>query len=286
MVLESLITPFKAEQKPGRLFLLGIIFCTISIFLSLWIFKNQASLIMVFLTTSAAIPLIYNTIIMEEEKDIEGMEEKWLLKEHTKALKAFIFLFLGATVAFSFWYVVFSSHTANLAFQTQTDTINFINGGVTGHIALNTSIPFLSKIFFNNMKVLIFCLLFAFVFGSGAIFILIWNASVIGAAIGNFVRSQLTAVASLFGMDKIAHYFQIISLGLLRYSIHGVPEILAYFVAGLAGGIISIAIIRHDFGTKKFESILLDSADLILISVGVLFLAALLEVFVTPVIFH
>jgi uncharacterized membrane protein SpoIIM required for sporulation len=129
-------------------------------------------------------------------------------------------------------------------------------------------------------------MLFAFIFGSGAIFILIWNASVIGTAIGNFMRTEIASIANLFGFDKIAHYFQIISLGLLRYSIHGIPEILAYFIGGLAGGIISIAIIRHDFGTKKFETILLDSADLILLSVGVLFIASILEVFVTPILFH
>ena len=286
MVLESLINPFKAEQRPGRLFLLGAIFCSVSIFLSLWIFKSQASMIMVFLTTSAAIPLVYNTITMEEEKDLEGMEEPWLLKEHSKALKAFIFLFIGATVAFAFWYVIFSSSTTNTLFQTQADTINSINGRMTGQISFQASLPFFTKIFFNNMKVLIFCMLFAFVFGSGAIFILIWNASVIGAAIGNFMRTEIASIANLFGFDKIAHYFQIISLGLLRYSIHGIPEILAYFIGGLAGGIISIAIIKHDFGTKKFESILLDSADLILLSVGVLFLASILEVFVTPMIFH
>jgi uncharacterized membrane protein SpoIIM required for sporulation len=285
MVLESLITPFKAEQKPVKLLLLGVIFSSVSVFLSLWIFRSQASLIMVFLTTMAAIPLVYNTIQMEEEKDLEGMEEKWLLKEHSKALRAFIYLFIGATVAFSFWYVVLSSSTVNTLFQSQTDTINSINGRVTGMIPFSAGMSFFSKIFFNNVKVLIFCILFSFVYGAGAIFILIWNGSVIGTAIGNFVRTELSNVASLVGFEKIAHYFHIIGFGLLKYSIHGIPEILAYFVGGLAGGIISIAVIRHDFGTKKFEQILLDSADLILISIGILLAAAVLEVFVTPLVF-
>lgn len=285
MVLESLITPFKAEQRPGRLFLLGLAFCSAGIFLSLWIFKSQATMIMVFFTAMAALPLIYNTIIMEEEKDLEGMEEKWLLKEHSKALKAFVYLFLGSTVAFAFWYVILSSDTVNTLFQAQTATINAINGGITGHLSFNANMAFFSKIFLNNVKVLIFCILFSFIYGSGSIFVLLWNASVIGTAIGNFMRSELTQVAYLVGFDKIAHYFQIISIGLLRYSIHGIPEILAYFIGGLAGGIIGIAVIRHDFGTTKFEHILLDSADLLLLSLGVLFLAALLEVFVTPLVF-
>jgi uncharacterized membrane protein SpoIIM required for sporulation len=285
MVLESLITPFKAEQRPIKLLFLGAAFCVVSILLSLWVFRSQASMIMVFLTSMAALPLIYNTIKMEEEKDLEGMEEKWLLKEHSKALRAFMYLFLGATLAFSFCYVLVSSDMVNVLFQSQTSTINAINSRVTGHLSFNANMSFFSKIFLNNIKVLIFCILFSFVYGSGAIFILMWNASVIGTAIGNFIRSELAKVAQLVGFDKIAHYFQIISLGLLRYSIHGIPEIFAYFIGGLAGGIIGIAVIRHDFGTTKFEHILLDSADLLLLSLGVLFIAAILEVFVTPAIF-
>lgn len=285
MVLELLITPFKAEQKPGRLFLLGAIFCTVGVFLSLWIFKSQSSLVMVFLTSMAALPLVYNTVIMEEEKDLTGMEEKWLLKEHSKALKAFVFLFLGSTVAFAFWYVLLSSGTINILFQTQTATINAINGRITANLSFDANVSFFSKIFLNNIKVLIFCILFSFVYGAGAIFILMWNASVIGAAIGNFMRSELAKIAHLVGFDKISHYFQIIGIGLFKYSIHGIPEILAYFIGGLAGGIIGIAIIKHDFGTAKFEHILLDSADLLLLSFGVLFIAAVLEVFVTPAIF-
>jgi uncharacterized membrane protein SpoIIM required for sporulation len=132
----------------------------------------------------------------------------------------------------------------------------------------------------------VFCILFSFIYGSGAIFILAWNASVIGTAIGNFVRTGLAASAAAIGAGfGITHYLQVISLGLFKYSIHGIPEILAYFTAGLAGGIISVAVIRHDMKTRKFEHILLDSADLLIISIVLLVVAAFLEVYVTPVVF-
>ena len=72
---------------------------------------------------------------------------------------------------------------------------------------------------------------------------------------------------------------------IMRYLIHGVPEIASYFIIALAGGIVSIAIIRHDFRHKEFWRILKDSLGLILISFVVLFIAALIEVFVTPAIF-
>ncbi len=171
----------------------------------------------------------------------------------------------------------------NDLFHVQTQTIVEINNKVTGNWQQSANL--LGLIFLNNTKVLIFCLLFAFLYGVGAIFILTWNASVIGVAIGNFIRSELSKISSLVGFDKAAKYFSTISIGLFKYTIHGIPEILAYIIAGLAGGIISIAVIRHDFGTKKFENILLDSSSLIIISLCLLVLAAILEVFVTPIVF-
>lgn len=283
MVLESLISPLSAEKKPLPMFLLGAFYASAGMGIAYYVFKTESSLIMVFLAAMAAIPFMFNTIKMEEEKDLEGMEEKWLLKEHFHALKAFMYLFIGMTVAYAFWYVVASPSAVSVLFQAQASTIKTINPGATGFAT--SSVGVFTKIFLNNVRVLIFCILFSFLYGSGAIFILAWNGSVIGAAIGNFVRNNLAEAAALVGFDKIAHYFSHISYGLLMYSLHGIPEILAYFVAGLAGGIISIAAIRHDFGTAKFEHILLDSADLLLLSLLILFVAGVLEVWVTPMVF-
>ena len=71
----------------------------------------------------------------------------------------------------------------------------------------------------------------------------------------------------------------------MKYAIHGIPEIAAYFVAGLGGGIISVAVIKENFATKKFSKVILDSSDLILIAVLLLIIAGLLEVYITPILF-
>ena len=57
----------------------------------------------------------------------------------------------------------------------------------------------------NNIYVMIFTLIFSLIFGAGAIFILIWNASVIAAAIGVFTRYSVGEIP----------------LGIARYMIHG-----------------------------------------------------------------
>ena len=137
----------------------------------------------------------------------------------------------------------------------------------------------------NNIKVLSFAILFAFIYGAGAIFILTWNASVIGTAIGNFIRSNISQYAGLFGFDKFANYFSVASIGLLRYILHGIPEILAYFYGGLAGGIISVAIIRKHYKDERFSHIVFDISEMILIAVSFLVAAAFIEVYITPLLF-
>ncbi len=76
-----------------------------------------------------------------------------------------------------------------------------------------------------------------------------------------------------------------LSIGVAKYITHGVFEIVAYFVAALAGGILSIAVIRHEWKTPEFKKIILDSIDIIAISVLLIAIAAVVEVFVTPLLF-
>ena len=52
----------------------------------------------VFLTVMASIPLMLNIIKEEEKKDLQDLQEVVLLKEHAKALYAFMALFLGITL--------------------------------------------------------------------------------------------------------------------------------------------------------------------------------------------
>jgi uncharacterized membrane protein SpoIIM required for sporulation len=283
MVLETLTSPSKAIKRPEILLLIGFVYASLALFLSYWVFRDYSSLTMVFLITAAAIPLMYNAIVQEEQKDLQDLQEKFLLREHAKTLRYFMTLFIGVTIALAFWYVVLPSSTISVVFEAQEETYRTLAPAVGNAFA--AQLKSFNNIFFNNVRVLAFCILFSFIYGTGAIFILMWNASVIGLAIGNYIRANLAALTSQFGWTSVASYFQIISIGLLQYVVHGIPEILAYFAAGMAGGIISIAVIKHDFSTFKFERILLDSADLLLAALLLLFGAAIIEVWLTPAIF-
>lgn len=286
-MLEMLINPKKAERSPWEMFFVGAFYATVSLLLVKWIFSadpvlsKYTGILVVTFCVMFSIPFIYYTLKLEEEKDLQITGFKRLLLEHNRALFAFMFLFMGFIVAFSFWYIVFP--TGNQNFRAQIETYCMINKPshfdecvseygierVSKTTAFLTAKEKIVNIFANNIYVLIFTLVFSLIFGAGAIFILAWNASVISAAIGIFSKDNLINLP----------------LGLARYMIHGIPEIGAYFTGALAGGIISIAVIKHDVHSEKFWIILQDSLNLVIISVALLFFAALVEVFITPAIF-
>jgi uncharacterized membrane protein SpoIIM required for sporulation len=285
-MLEMLMNPRKAERRPWELFFVGIFYASISILLVNWIFSNDAVLsqysgiLVVTFTVMFSMPFVYYTLKLEEKKTTSGLGTLALLREHKKAIYAFMWLFLGFVVALSFWYAVLSSTES---FKAQIETYCLINRPAAFEACVNqygvkdvtTTVPFLTNkerlflIFTNNIYVLLFTLIFSLIFGAGVIFILAWNASVIAAGVGIFTNAELSALP----------------LGLLRFMIHGIPEIASYFIVALAGGMISIAVIRHETGTDKFWKVLHDSLNLLILAVAILFIAGLIEVFITPLLF-
>jgi uncharacterized membrane protein SpoIIM required for sporulation len=228
-----------------------------------------------------SLPYMYFIIRTEEKEDeeIEGAFRVW--KAHKDAIFALMWLFLGFVVAFSFWHIVLQD--ANLLnFQVQTycqinspeameDCISkytFNNEGSTG-AAVSKQMRFLS-IVENNVYVMIFTLLFSLIFGAGAIFILVWNASVISAAVGIFTKYQISEIP----------------LGLARYLIHGFPEIAAYFITALAGGLFGVGALRHGFHDEKFLRVVENTIILLFIAILILIVAAIIEVYITPLLFQ
>ncbi len=287
-MLEMLISPKRAERRPWEMLFVGAFYASISVLLVSWIFsqddvlKHYSGVLVVTFTVMFTIPFMYYMLRFEEERATHHIGSMRLLKEHRHAIWAVLWLLVGFVLAYSFWYALLPN---TQSFDAQLQTYCLINrpagAGVSecaksfGDAKLSSITNFavssgrLFHIFANNIYVLILIIAFSLVFGAGVIFILAWNASVISTAITIFTQSDLKSIP----------------IGFFRYMLHGIPEIGAYFISALAGGIISVAVVKHEFGSEKFWEIVQDSLDLIILSVVVLFAAALLEVFVTPIFF-
>ena len=282
MVLELLFNPFSLKKRPWEVFLVGFLYSVVALVLSFLVFREAAGLLAVFLIVISTLPILYTLIKNEEELDLKSEREWVLLKEHTKILIFLMFLFFGITLALVLSYVFLPQHIVDSIFGLQQQAIVNVNRAVQAEITGNLAkIGLFGNIFLNNLKVLFFCIVFAFLYGTGAIFILTWNASVVATAIGNVIKTELASAASSVGYVSLSTYFSAATFGFFRYMTHGIAEMASYFVAGLAGGIISIALIKHNL---KEDRILIDALHLILISLGLLVLAGFIEVYITPLI--
>lgn len=284
-MLETLINPKKGEKGPWKMFFIGLIYASLSLLLVHWFFSddpnlsNASGILVVLFCIMFSFPFMYFIIKTEEKEDeeVEGVFSVW--KAHKDAIYAFMWLFLGFVVAFSFWNIILQdSNLLNFQIQTycQINSPGNVEACVqqysSGNLMTGASINglrFLS-IIENNVYVMIFTLIFSLIFGAGALFILVWNASVISAAIGIFAKYRVADIP----------------VGILRYSIHGVPEIAAYFITALAGGIFGVGLIRHGIRDEKFLKVFENVIILIFIALIILIVAALIEVYITPLIFR
>lgn len=285
-MLESLVNPKRVEKGPWKMFFIGLIYGSLSLLLVKWFFAGDivlskfSGLIVVTFCVMFSLPFMYYLIKQEESEDeeVEGFFSVW--KIHKDAIYAFMWLFLGFVISFAIWYMILVD--SNL-FNAQVETYCMINspGNIEGCIAkydietqaaatgaATKEMRFLS-IIENNIYVMIFTLIFSLIFGAGAIFVLAWNASVISAAIGIFTSYDLKDIP----------------FGLLRYMIHGFPEISAYFITALAGGIFGVGVIKNGIRGPKFLRIVENVVILLFIAIIILIVAAVVEVYFTPILF-
>ena len=130
-MLEFLINPKRAERQPWQMFFIGILYASLAIGVSSFLFAKDPVLsryLGLFVITFSVIftlPYVYYTIKIEERKDKEYEVESSILKEHGKAIMAFLFLFLGFVIAFSFWYIVLGN--GQEYFRAQIETFCQIN---------------------------------------------------------------------------------------------------------------------------------------------------------------
>ena len=285
-MLESLINPKKVEKGAWKMLFIGLLYGSLSLLLVHWFFARDvvlsqySGMIVVTFCVMFSLPFMYFIIKKEEEEDemVEGFLEVW--RAHKDAIYALMWLFLGFIIAFAFWNVVLQNP---FLFNAQIETYCMINS--PGNIEYCVSEYALSEpgisagatkqlrflsIIENNIYVMIFTLIFSLIFGAGAIFILAWNASVIASAIGIFTQYRVIEIP----------------LGIARYMIHGFPEIAAYFITALAGGMFGLGVIKHGIRSKRFIKVLENVSLLLFLSIVILIVAAAIEVYLTPLLFR
>tara|TARA_Y100000310_G_scaffold345863_1_gene471769 strand:- start:36629 stop:37450 length:822 start_codon:yes stop_codon:yes gene_type:complete len=269
MVFEVLVNPQKVSGKPWEMFFIGSVYALVGFILGFWVFRSQVSLIMVSFTAIVSVPFIHSAIETQQSKNFTKGS---LYQKHGRMLEVFVFLFLGFMTTFLLIFLAVPESIQVDTFSTQLSSINDIRTQVSG--SFTEILSPLASIIANNLQVLSFCVLFSFFYGAGAIFILSWNASVMGVAIGGTMQKGFSAM--------VGSSFAIISGSLVGYFAHGIPEIIAFFVGGLAGGIVSISVMKDGISSESFKKNSTDALNMIAFAIIILILAGLVEIFVSP----
>jgi len=213
---------------------------------------------------------IYNKIIEKDEMLSEKIKSKKNIFLRYKEYFAISFIiFFASIIGFYISYLI--NH--NL-FYPQIQAIESIRRDIIALSyanAIHTS-SFFTYILYNNMMVLLLFFAFSIIFGAGAIYLLLWNASIIGVFLG--------IKASEYMSNNIIHKFILVpAISLIEILPHGILEFLGYFLAALAGNILSIAFIKN-LDRESLENILSDSLALFVLAILFIFVAAVIEAYI------
>lgn len=251
------------QEKKGRYlssFMLSLSFGLVALMLAYFFVPfrvggtNYGGIVAVLLASlGAAYPLMRYLEGREmEEKRMETITENKLLGRHWAELKVYLSFFLGAMVAF---YIT-GFLLPGTFFSIQNSVITSITGKASGGV-------FFYEIIANNLSVYMLTFVLSFFLAAGMIFILVWNASILGLFLSNATKTVL----HIPGLT-------------LAYLPHGILEVSAYILAGISGFFLSYHLEYFIEGDSKGRAIELskDSIFLLLIGLIMLFAAGLLEV--------
>jgi len=268
MVLEAIIDPDRASSSPWAVAILSFIFVTVAVFSAGYLIKESTSMLVVALVAIPSVTLL--TSIFDKETNYDYNNKKGTLTRYLPILMVLCAYFVGVMAAFTFYFLVLPDSDTAVLFGQQSAELGKISSAVSGHAVQTLYLGDLAGafefLFTNNLKVFLILLAGSLLYGAGTVFILDWNASILGVFLGSiaseFVRNDPAKFTIWSGLGS----------GILNLLPHGTFELLAYLCIAIAGGILSESLLHKKYKNPEFLVIIYDITKLA--SWGLLFLAA------------
>lgn len=265
-MIDKVLRAYLIEKKPSYGIVLGFIFATLGITFAFLVFGTEPSFPAIFLTTLSSTPLIVKIIKSEKQK-------AGILKRHEKIIEVYFYLFFGMTIAFMLFSAFLPNEISNSIFSEQLNkfSVGYFTKQSTASIERLNQFAVVnftkqSNLFFwiiiNNFGLVLFFFLLSLFYGSGSMFLLAWNASILGVMWGDILKMSLSLMDPLVFVKNVFFIFPFL-----------LPEIEAYFLASVAGGIVSINLDNK----KKLELAMNDSLIFLVLSVVLILIAGTIE---------
>jgi len=256
-MIDVLFKSYLIRKKPIYSVLLGFFFVVIGYGFSFLIFHENPSFPSILLTTLAAAPVMIRLIEIEKWEPKHEKVAGKLFERHKGVIEAYFNLFFGMAIAFAILYILLPENMSNVIFSEQSK--KFVSGLFIEPRTV------LSMILLNNIGLLFLFFLLSLFYGAGSVFLLTWNASILGVVWGRAFKSIFISGISLFFIQKTLFAFPYL-----------LPEVLAYFLASVAGGIVSVNLNKK----KRIKTAMLDSLLILGISIIIILIAGVVEVLI------
>jgi len=289
VVLESLFEGESVVKHPLSALLLGFVFSSVSMWIAFFSFPASTSILAISFITIAAVPMIHRVFLMEEKKTLRlnGLKDSFLARNF-EIVKIYTWFSVGIIAAYALWFVILPEETSSFCiagnkcipvpsqkavFKEQTGALSKISAmapvrknGIAkatqkaGGICGQSFWCWFELIFSNNSSLMLLAVLLSFLFGAGALFLISWNASILGTLVGQNILAK----------NHLAF------IGLMP---HGIPEFAGFFMGAISGGMISVALSQRKYCPREFEVIAMDSFVMLLLALFSLFVGAAVESF-------
>ncbi|MBW3003844.1 stage II sporulation protein M [Candidatus Woesearchaeota archaeon] len=253
-------------------FFLGLGFPLLALLASYVLFhysgtRHLISITMILFTVIIALPIVNKLIMIEERR--ETKKKVRFFKDHEPIVDFYLYFFLGLFITF----LLIAIFAPGLVFSEQ----QLYGGAPQVDVVQQRNLPpppsvdsGYKVILRNNLLVLAIAFFLSLFYNSGALFIIILNAAIFASALASVIRQNLP-LTNIFHSAS----FVVCNLGIMFF--HMVPEVISYFFAAIAGGVLSKAISKEVIASKRFDKVFKDSLIFLGLSIGFLLLAGFVE---------
>ncbi len=293
-MLDALVDPNQiARGKTSalfRLFIIAFIASLVSIAIMARTFTEHTGVLANAFILIVFLPMIHRIFVLERGKEIILMSFKrysffGFILRHKILIITYLILLLGVAFGFATGYVVFGKASPSL-FKSQINVLSQteavkkeslpVTGATAGEIsetakkeqevAGKEKKKFWMVFFFllkNNITVVTIAILLSFLYASGGLFLIFWNASILGVLLGyEVVRTQ--------GIFTALYNFILILP-------HGMFEMVGYFVGGIAGTVLSMALFEIKERGEASYILVMDTLWLVLLAALFILIGACIE---------
>jgi len=282
MVVERIFQVKELRSKPYLVSVVAFIFVCISLILATMAHQPPMGFFIISLVVMPAIPFFMRMIICEEKGEeilikficsippnkFEKGKKEGLVSLYNNIVKLYMYFFLGSIIGFAFTASIMPQVSSILIFSDIQNLFRTVS-------SVDTSFQ---GIFLHNLYLMLIMMFFSLVYSIGAIFLLVLNASVIGLFLETEIRAKLLEFSSFGTLAYPAAFVTGSTLGILKLLPHGICEFSGFFIASVAGGIISVAIERKAYERKEVLMVLIrDVVKLLILAVLLLAIGAFIE---------